>query len=241
MAYRECWALQQRFFELRSAKRCGDLLLLVEHPPTVTLGRKGARSNLLLSQERYVSRGIEVVEIDRGGDVTFHGPGQLVGYPILDLAELLPDLHGYVRALEDVMIRVADSYEVAAARLQGLSGAWVSQDGAVEKLGAIGVKVKNWITMHGFALNVNTELEGFATIVPCGIQGKGVTSLARLLGRRLDMAEARRRTLASFCEVFGMRSRQAPGVAELLSACDWPAGAPPEEARPALSPGGGLR
>lgn len=205
--YREAWELQHRLFEQRAASAIPDTLLLVEHPPTITLGRAGGRDHLLASAEELATRGIEVLEIDRGGDVTYHGPGQVVAYPILDLSRLLPDLNRYVRALEETMMRVLRDHGVEPERVAGMSGVWVG--GA--KVGAVGVRVKEWITMHGFALNVNTDLSGFGLIVPCGLHGRPVTSLARLLGHPLDLAEVRRQVASALAGVFGFE----PGPGQL--------------------------
>ncbi|MBI2943004.1 MAG: lipoyl(octanoyl) transferase LipB [Candidatus Wallbacteria bacterium] len=213
IAFQEAWALQQRLFELRGAGRLPDTLLLAEHPPTITLGRSGRRENLLLAAEAYAARGIELVEIDRGGDVTYHGPGQLVGYPILDLSERLPDVHRYVRALEEVMLHVLAGFGIAGARVPGMSGVWCGS----EKVGAVGVKVKNWVTMHGFALNVDPRPDGFELIVPCGIRGKGVTSLARLLARPVDLGAVRQPTVDAFAAVFGATPVSAARAPELTS------------------------
>ncbi|MBI4872307.1 MAG: lipoyl(octanoyl) transferase LipB [Candidatus Riflebacteria bacterium] len=202
--YREAWELQRRLFEERAHGAVGDTLLLMEHPPTITLGRSAKREHVLAGPEDLARRGVEVVEIDRGGDVTFHGPGQLVGYPILDLSPLMPDVQKYVRALEEVMLRVSAGCGVPAGRVPGMSGIWSGD----AKIGAIGVKVKQWITMHGFALNVNAELAGFGLIVPCGLAGKSVTSLHLLAGHPLDAEEVRTMTVSAFAEVFGLSTRR---------------------------------
>jgi lipoyl(octanoyl) transferase len=177
-----------------------DQLLLLEHPPVITLGVKARndRSNIVASPELLEQAGVEIFETGRGGDVTYHGPGQLVGYPILDLKPDRCDVHQYVRDIEEVMIRAAAHFGVAAQRSTGLTGAWVGD----EKLAAIGVRIARWVTSHGFAFNVNTTLSHFNFIVPCGITGKGVTSLERLLGRQVSMAEVEDTIVRSFCEVF---------------------------------------
>ena len=162
-----------------------DVLLLLEHDPVITLGRSARRDNLLLSEEELRARGIEVFETGRGGDVTYHGPGQLVGYPILDLSPDRRDVHRYVRDLEEVMIRTCRDYGVEACRVPGLTGTWVG----AEKIGAIGVRIARWVTSHGFAFNVATDLAAFGLIVPCGIRDRGITSLQRLLQRPADPAE----------------------------------------------------
>lgn len=198
--YAGALALQRELVEERRAERVPDLLLLVEHPPVLTLGVRGdgGRSHVLATSEALRARGIEIHEAGRGGDVTYHGPGQIVGYPILDLRPDRCDVHRYVRDLEEVMIRTAGAFGLAAERVAGLTGAWVGR----EKLGAIGVRISRWITSHGFAFNVNTRLDDFDLIVPCGIADRGVTSLARLLGRRVSEDEARAKLSRNFCDVF---------------------------------------
>lgn len=198
--YAEALALQQSLVEDRRAGRVGDLLLLVEHPPVLTVGVRGdgGRSHIVASAEALAARGIEVHETGRGGDITYHGPGQIVGYPILDLKPDRCDVHRYVRDLEEVVIRTAADFGLAARRIEGLTGAWVGD----EKLAAIGVRISRWITSHGFALNVTTDLDCFRLIVPCGIADRGVTSLAALLGRDVDSGEVERRLTDRFREVF---------------------------------------
>ena len=194
--------MQKALVEERRAGRIGDLLLLLQHPPVITLGvRRSSRANVTASDGVLASRGIEVHDAGRGGDVTYHGPGQIVGYPILDLRPDRCDVRRYVRDLEDVMIRVCADYGVAAGRVDGMSGAWVGS----EKIGAIGVRISRWITSHGFAFNVNTRLEDFQLIVPCGIADRGVTSLEKLVGRRLDRHAVENALITHFCAVFDRR------------------------------------
>jgi lipoyl(octanoyl) transferase len=178
VSYGEALALQRDLVEQRRAGSVGDLLLLVEHPAVLTLGVRGdgGRSHILASPEVLAERGIDVVETGRGGDITYHGPGQIVGYPILDLNPDRRDVHRYVRDLEEVLIRVAAACGIRAGRVPGLTGVWVGD----EKLAAIGVRIQRWITSHGFALNHTTDLSAFDLIVPCGIADRGVTSLERL-------------------------------------------------------------
>ena len=206
MPYADALALQRRLVEERRGGRTDDLLLLVEHPPVLTLGVKGdgGRSHVLASAETLTAKGIEVFETGRGGDVTYHGPGQLVGYPILDLRPDRCDVHRYVRDLEEVLIRVASDFGIEATRVSGLTGIWVGR----EKLAAIGVRISRWITSHGFAFNVATNLDNFNLIVPCGISDRGVTSL-RELGSKADFADVERRLVERFAEVF----ERAPQVA----------------------------
>jgi lipoyl(octanoyl) transferase len=192
-------AVQERLVRERQAGRVPDQLLLLEHDPVVTLGRNARRENLLLAPERLRERGIAVFEAGRGGDVTYHGPGQLVGYPILELPPDRHDVHRYVRDLEEVMIRVCGDYGLVAARVPGLTGVWIGQD----KVGAIGVRLSRWVTSHGFALNVTTELAAFELIVPCGIRGRGVTSLQRELGASLPLEQVMDRLTQRFAAVFG--------------------------------------
>jgi len=173
----------------------------VLHPPVITLGvRKSSRSNVTATDAQLAARGVEVHDTGRGGDVTYHGPGQIVGYPILDLRPGRCDVHRYVRDLEEVMIRVCADYGISAGRVSGMSGTWVGS----EKIGAIGVRISRWITSHGFAFNVNTDLQNFQLIVPCGIADRGVTSLRKLLGRELPISEVEDRFVARFAEVFDM-------------------------------------
>jgi lipoyl(octanoyl) transferase len=178
MPYAEALALQRQLVEERRANAIPDVLLLVEHPPVLTLGVRGdgGRSHILATPAALTSRGIEVFETGRGGDITYHGPGQIVGYPILDLRPDRCDVHRYVRDLEEVVIRVAADFGVEARRIEGLTGVWAGE----EKLAAIGVRISRWITSHGFALNHTTNLSHFDLIVPCGIADRGVTSLAQL-------------------------------------------------------------
>ncbi len=197
--YAEGLELQARLVSERQAQAVPDTLLLLVHEPVVTLGRNARRENLLLPEEQLRRRGIEVFETGRGGDVTYHGPGQVVGYPILDLSPDRRDVHRYVRDLEEVMIRACRDYGIEAGRVAGLTGTWVGS----EKIGAIGVRIARWVTSHGFAFNVGTDLSAFGLIVPCGIRERGVTSLARLLGRPVAVDETMDRLADHFAAVFG--------------------------------------
>lgn len=196
--YREGLALQEQAVE--QCRGGGpDQLLLLEHPNVFTLGRGADSSHILTDRERLESLAIEVHEIGRGGDVTYHGPGQLVGYPIVNLKPDRCDVHRYVRDIEEVLIRTIADFGVTGSRIPGLTGVWVGD----EKIGAIGVRIARWITSHGFALNVNTDLSYFQMIVPCGIASKGVTSLSRLLGEAIEMEEVAELAAGHFGEVFG--------------------------------------
>jgi lipoyl(octanoyl) transferase len=198
--YGEALALQRALVEERRHGLVGDLLLLVEHPHVLTLGVRGdgGRSHILAAADTLAARGIDVHETGRGGDITYHGPGQIVGYPILDLKPDRCDVHRYVRDLEEVLIRAAADYGIDASRVEGLTGVWVGR----EKLAAIGVRIARWITSHGFALNVATDLDYFNLIVPCGISDRGVTSLERLLDRSVDPHEVGDRIAEHFRRVF---------------------------------------
>jgi lipoyl(octanoyl) transferase len=198
--YADALALQKQLVDERREGRIGDVLLLVEHPHVLTLGVRGdgGRSHILAADETLTSRGVQVYETGRGGDITYHGPGQIVGYPILDLKPDRCDVHRYVRDLEEVLIRVASDYGLVADRVPGLTGVWIGG----EKVAAIGVRIARWITSHGFALNVTTDLDYFNLIVPCGIADRGVTSLSRLLGRRLETKEVEDRLIQRFTDVF---------------------------------------
>lgn len=196
VSYADALALQRALVEERRAGRVPDLLLLLEHPHVITLGSRSdaARSHVLATPGRLSELGVEVSGTPRGGDVTYHGPGQLVGYPILDLKPDRADVYRYVRNLEEVMIRASARFGVKAGRMEGLTGAWVGGS----KIGAIGVRISRWITSHGFAYNVNTDLDYFNLIVPCGIRDHGVTSLARELGSAVPMADAEDAVVAEF-------------------------------------------
>jgi lipoyl(octanoyl) transferase len=196
--YGEGLTMQKAFFEARGRNEIPDTLLLLEHPHVITLGRNAKTDNLVARPSILERLGVSVYETGRGGDVTYHGPGQVVGYPIIDLSPDRCDVHRYVRDLEEVMIRAAADFGVAAERVSGLTGIWVGR----EKLGAIGVRISRWITMHGFAFNVNTDLNYFDLIVPCGIRDRGVTSLERLTGATIPLEEVETSLARHFGEVF---------------------------------------
>jgi lipoyl(octanoyl) transferase len=203
MDYAEALDLQQAKVAQRQAGAIPDTLLLLEHPHVYTLGRNARRENLLASVEWLTSRGAQVFETDRGGDVTYHGPGQLVGYPILDLTQHRRDISWYMRSLEEVLIRTARDFGIETGRSPGAPGVWVGND----KLAAMGVHLSRWVASHGFALNVNTDLRYFEWIVPCGLHNKGVTSLAKLLGRPVGMETVTAKVLEHFGAVFGLEVR----------------------------------
>ena len=208
MGYGEAWALQRQVGQRVLAGDLLDTVLLVEHPPVYTLGRgaHGSRENLLWDEPRRRDEGIELFDVDRGGDITYHGPGQLVGYPILDLHRYGRDLHRYLRQLEESLIVALHVFGIDAGRLPPHTGVWVGQ----EKVAAIGVKASHWITQHGFALNVDPNLTHFTGIVPCGIEDKGVTSMRQLLGRPVPLSEVQPVVEASMAEVFEFQYQLMP-------------------------------
>ena len=192
VSYEDGLALQAKLVEERRAGDIPDTLLLLQHPPIITLGVKTRRgpNHIVASAETLAGEGVTVHETGRGGDVTYHGPGQLVGYPILDLSPDRRDVHVYVRDVEEVLIRAAAAFGVLAKRIPGLTGVWAGAEGKEEKLAAIGIRISRWITSHGFALNVSTNLDHFNLIVPCGIVDRQVTSLEKLLDRKVTIDEA---------------------------------------------------
>jgi lipoyl(octanoyl) transferase len=206
--YADALALQQRLADARKAGGVPDTLLLLEHPPVITLGRAANRANVLADDETRRSRGVELFETGRGGDVTYHGPGQLVGYPIISLVPDRCDVRRYVRDLEEVLIRTAADFGVEAGRVAGLTGVWVGG----EKLAAIGVRISRWVTMHGFAFNVTTDLSHFEMIVPCGIADHGVTSLEKLLGRQVALSDVAASAAQHFGEVFNRQMLEREGL-----------------------------
>lgn len=213
IAYAPACELQQGLVALRKAGTIPDVLLFCEHPHVITLGRNARSENLLASNQLLAQRGIELATTDRGGDITYHGPGQVVGYPILDLTEHRGgrgrgrDLGWYVEQLEDVMIRATADYGIVARRSVTGHGVWVEGAEGEEKLGALGVHLSRWVTSHGFAYNVSTDLRYFDLMVPCGIAGKRATSLERALGREVGSEEVRARLEARFAEVFEVQMR----------------------------------
>jgi lipoyl(octanoyl) transferase len=202
IGYDAACELQRRIVEARRAGAVPDVLLFSEHPHVITLGRNGKREHLLAGNRLLAQMNVEFHPTDRGGDITYHGPGQVVGYPILDLTGHRRDVRWYVEQLEETMIRASADYGVPAKRVEGRHGIWVDTPTGEEKLGALGVHLSRWVTSHGFAYNVSTDLRFFDLIVPCGISGRGATSLERLLGRAVDPAQARERLTSHFGEIF---------------------------------------
>ena len=213
IGYANALALQEQLLEARAEQRIGDTLLLLEHDPVITLGRAGKREHVLASRELLDAQGVELHETGRGGDVTYHGPGQLVGYPIIDLHPDRRDVRRYVSGLEEVMIRMAAAYGLQAGRIAGLNGTWIED----RKIGAVGVRIRRWITMHGFAFNVTTRLQAFELIVPCGIPDKRVTSRAHELSRSVTLDEVEVLAARIFGEVFECEPRLAAGIPDLLN------------------------
>ena len=196
--------LQAKLVEERRCGDIGDSILLLEHPPVITLGvkTKGKSTNIVVSPEALAAEGVAVFETGRGGDITYHGPGQLVGYPILDLRPDRCDVHKYVRDLEEVLILAIREFGIEGGRVAGLTGVWVGAPGREEKIAAIGVRISRWITSHGFALNVATDLRHFRLIVPCGIADRGVTSIERVLGSPVPMRDVEDAVVRGFKAVF---------------------------------------
>lgn len=202
--YQAALDLQRDLVEQRKRNLISDQLLLLEHPDVITLGvrTRSDRSHVLATDAELAARGVSIFETGRGGDVTYHGPGQLVGYPIFDLKPDRCDVHRYVRDLEETLIRAVAEFGIRAGRVKGLTGIWTGPEGREAKLAAIGVRISRWVTSHGFALNVSTDLSRFGLIVPCGISDKGVTSMDELLGREVSMAEVEEAVIRAFGKVF---------------------------------------
>src|SRR5580704_5739143 len=226
IGFADAFALQKRMVAARKAEAMGDVLLLCEHPHVITLGRNGSREHLLASEPVLRQKGVEFHATNRGGDITYHGPGQIVGYPVINLGAIRRDVVWYVRMLEEVMIRTCGDFGVGAGRESGKTGVWVtgatetskdltpraqrtqsSQSGVAEKIGAIGVHISRWVTSHGFAFNVSTDLRFFDLIVPCGIAGRTASSLEKVLGRRVDRNEVAPLVAKHFGEVFGLEMK----------------------------------
>ena len=208
--YASTWDLQKRVFDLRLKGLIDDTLILCEHPHTYTVGKNGVDNvskHLLMNKEELEKNNISVFEIDRGGDITYHGPGQIVGYPILNLNNHYRDMHRYLRDIEEAVIRSIGAFGITGKRVEAVTGVWVDTPRGSEKICAIGVKVTRWITMHGFALNVNSNLDFFNNIIPCGITDKGVTSMQKISGKEFPLSDIEDRIITSFEEVFHVTSR----------------------------------
>ncbi len=209
IGYAEAWALQKRIVAARKAEAIEDVLLFCEHSHVITQGRNGKREHLLASEHVLRQKGVEYYETSRGGDITYHGPGQLVGYPILNLGAIRRDVVWYVRMLEEAMIRATSEFGITAERVAGKTGIWVKSGDTEEKLAAIGVHISRWVTSHGFAYNVSTDLRYFDLIVPCGIADRKATSLEKLLGRSVEQEEVAQRIARHLGELFGLEMQEA--------------------------------
>lgn len=221
-SYRSVWDLQKHAQHLLIKQKRGehsgsndlnDFLFFVEHSHVYTLGKSGNSAHLLKGISELSDIDAEYIEIDRGGDITYHGPGQIVGYPILDLDRYFTDIHKYLRSLEEVIIKTCSDFGVKAGRIEGLTGVWVGQ----EKICAMGIRCSRWVTMHGFALNVNTDLSYFQHIVPCGIQGKSVTSLSKCAGEKIKETDVKERILKHFSNVFDAKINKLNSVPDTFS------------------------
>jgi len=217
MDYQEAWDYQTALFdeivalkianrkEAESAEATKNYLLFVEHPHVYTLGKSGDKNHLLVDQQGLTDIGARYYEINRGGDITYHGPGQIVGYPVLDLENFFTDIHKYLRLLEQAVIETLREYKIDGGRMEGLTGVWIDREGKnPRKICALGVKTSRWVTMHGFAFNVNTDLSYFGHIVPCGIDDKAVTSMEKELGEAIDMPEVEERLRNHIASQFSM-------------------------------------
>ena len=212
--YREAWESQKRLFNRVVEERSQNYLILTEHDPVITIGKSGSLKNLLTEPSHLVSKGIDLVDIDRGGDITFHGPGQLVGYPIIDLSQFQKDIHWYLRTIEEVIIQLLREFNIEGIRIPDLTGVWVKN----RKICAIGVKVTRWVTMHGFALNISTDLNYFNHIIPCGISDHGVTSIFEELGNIVDQKDVVNSLCHYFCTLFDVKitkRQQIPDISYL--------------------------
>jgi len=212
IGYPECFELQQRLVKLRLGGQIEDTLLLLEHAPVITLGVAGGEGSLRVEPEALERRGVTLVHTDRGGDATYHGPGQLVGYPIFDLRSYGKDVHLFIRNLERVVVDCLADFEVAGEVVPGYTGVWVSG----EKICSIGIAVRRWITYHGFALNVSPNFEHWSLLHPCGLTDRRVTSLERLTGQRPDMDEVKSSVVANFAQVFDLEPVRMD-VADILA------------------------
>ncbi|GAC1636715.1 MAG: lipoyl(octanoyl) transferase LipB [Candidatus Acidiferrum sp.] len=217
--YADAYAVQKRVFAARKLGLIADMLIFCEHPHVITQGRNGKREHLLASENVLRQKGVEFFETTRGGDMTYHGPGQIVVYPILNLGAIRRDVVWYVRMLEEAMIRATAEFGIVAGRETGKTGVWVGEGIASEKLAAIGIHISRWVTSHGLAYNVATDLRNFDLIVPCGIINRKATSLEKLLGRHVDLQEVKPKLAKHLGEVFGLELQQM-SRAELLEKLD---------------------
>ena len=213
ISYKYAWDLQKSMFELRTKNQIEDILFLLEHPHTYTLGKTADRNNLIYNDKQLLEKNISVFDIDRGGDITYHGPGQIVGYPIIDLKNWKQDTHLYLRNLEEVIIRTCAEYGLQTERKEKYTGVWLGE----RKICAIGIKVSRWITMHGFAFNVNTDLNLFNGIVPCGIKEKEVTSLNKELNKFINLAEVKDIIKNHFYDIFGYDENMVVNKEQLIT------------------------
>jgi lipoyl(octanoyl) transferase len=236
LSWSDAYALQQRIVAARKTDAIGDVLLFCEHPHVLTLGRNASQKNLLASENVLRQKNVELRETNRGGDITYHGPGQIVGYPILNLTEMKTDVHWYVRTLEEIMIRASGDFGITAFRVPGKTGIWVQSKGkseaTEEKLAAIGVHISRWVTSHGFAYNVSTDLRYFDLIIPCGISDRQATSLEKLLSRTVPVARVKSRLVHHLGELFSLEPRQVtfPELISTLAAGEVSGLAPAESA-----------
>ncbi|WP_290662316.1 lipoyl(octanoyl) transferase LipB [Ignavibacterium sp.] len=211
--YKEAWDLQYYLHQQRAENNISDLLLLLEHPNTYTLGKTAHIENLIGGKDFLERNKISVYNIDRGGDITYHGPGQIVGYPIINLTDWYQDSHKYLRTLEEVIIKVCNEYGLAAGRVDGYTGVWIDD----KKIAAIGIKISRWVTMHGFAFNVNTNLDLFDGIIPCGISDKSVTSLQKELEKEIPIDEVKEKLLHHFMNEFNYNTIEFISKKSLLN------------------------
>ncbi len=210
--YKDAWDLQKSIHQLRTENKIDDILLLLEHPHTYTLGKTANKQNLVGDKKYLDENKISVYDIDRGGDITYHGPGQIVGYPIINLTNWKQDTHKYLRSLEEVIIKVCREYGLTGKRVEKFTGVWIDE----RKICAIGIKVSRWITMHGFAFNVNTDLKLFNGIIPCGISDKEVTSLNRELKIEVSLAEVKEKIIHHFVNEFNYTQIELKSKNEIM-------------------------
>ncbi len=209
--YEESYKTQKELVRLRKLGEIGDSLIIAEHPPIFTIGRIGKKENLLISEEILAKQGIKVLEVDRGGDITFHGPGQLIFYPVIGLKDRGKDLHKYIRDLEEAVISFLKEYSVSGYRLKDKTGVWVN----AKKIASIGIAASDWVTYHGFSINMNTDLGFFSMIHPCGLRGVKATSLEEILNKYIDFIKAKETLLYFFNRIFKLEDRVVTGHAIL--------------------------